>query len=382
MLENSYPTNAIADTRNVLPTVGSSATVTLVGVPIAPRPSPCEINQDATSNQDAAMPCPGIIPSGQESTENIARLATEEKMASAATEVLGGSQSVREKMGEFMKAATTLAGVIPGDAELHCFITCKGNLRESPADREQLFPLKSNLFHSALHASQRGCTVAGQALRDAFLIARRVSQGRFYFDAPSMPSVQSLPGDNIPALALPSWLPYRASGSLELSEGTNSSRPIYIICKNNVMEGLSRLGVQKVAESYSKFFNTLWETGSNQGRVGGRRTYAQMTPPWLRQNTIFIYGENRNSSIPFTHGVLPNKNAIRQRSNKILGCAILDTFLRREEPCRPFLQHLLQEAGLRISDNTERENSNIEQEAIPRDQPESGNLQPRFNDEN
>jgi len=359
MVENIRPANAIAETRNALPSGISPALAAVVNIPIAPRASPVEANRDASITRQS------IIPPHRVSSESTVRNATEQKMASAAIEVLGGNQSVREKMGEFMAAASNLADVMPGNAELHCFITCKGYLNEFSAGPEHLLPVKSNLFHSALHASQRGCTVAGQALRDAFLIARRVSEGRFYFDASEIRRAEPLRGGNMPSLVLPSWLPYRALSVPEQSNG-NTSHPMYVICRNNVMEAISSLGVLKVAELYSKFFNTLWETGSNQGKVCGRRTYAQMTPPWLRQNCIFIHGVNRDKSIPFTKGILPNKNAIRQRSNKILSCAILDTFLRREEPCRPFLQYLLQEGGVTISNNAESSDTNSELEPSAR----------------
>jgi len=316
----------------------------------------------APRTSSLAMDCTTTIPpqapvtagSSRESDERISQAAIEKKMAASAIEVLGGGQSVLEKMTQFMDAASALSAIC-GDAELHCFITCKGNPTHAPISAEQLLPLKSTLFHSALHESHRGCTVAAQALRDAFLIARRVSEGRFYFDASlSQPAQPHTHAGNKPQLVLPIWFPYRVSCTPEPSNG---SQPVYILCRNNVMMALSRIPVLKLAEVYSNFFNAVWTMGAEQGRVNGRRTYAQMTPPWLRDNTIFIHGENRNLSIPFTQRVLPTKNTIRQRSSKILGCAILDTWLRKEEPCRPFLQFLIRDAGISIPNNSAPANS-------------------------
>jgi len=101
-------------------------------------------------------------------------------MCSAALNAMGGSHNIDEKMRKFIDAAMELQSAIPDGANLHCFMTCPVSTNAASENEVSLFPLVSRLFHSALHASRRGSTVLGQALRDTFLIAHRVAHGRIY----------------------------------------------------------------------------------------------------------------------------------------------------------------------------------------------------------
>ena len=53
-----------------------------------------------------------------------------------------------------------------------------------------------------------------------------------------------------------------------------------------------------------------------------------MTLPWLRAPVVFKYGKNRTISLPFDNCVLPNKNQVEARGDKILAAAIIDNWKR------------------------------------------------------
>jgi len=177
----------------------------------------------------------------------------------------------------------------------------------------------------------------GQALRDTFLIAHRVADGRFYGDP-------ATPPQDTWTLKLPPWFP-----STDATAATQNHGPQFIFCRHNVIEEIGRIGVKKLANVYSQLFTALWDLGRRNKRVSGRITYADMTPPWLRGNVIFIHGENRNASIPFTLKVLPTKNQIKEKNYKFIGKAILDTILRKEDTMAPFLRHILIESGVSVT---------------------------------
>jgi len=247
----------------------------------------------------------------------------QESMCAAAITAMGGSDSIDKNVRNFMEAAKALQEVVPEGANLHCFISCPSINNRSGGEESNLFPLVSNLFHTALHASRRGSTVVGQALRDTFLIAHRVSNGRFFTARPSLtiPGIET--SQRIPSLILPEWFPSMPDSS-EVSPAHESSIPQYILCRHSIMNEIGHLGVARIGLVYTKLFTSIWETGRRQSRVSGRITYARMTPPWLRKNVIFIHGENRNASIPFTLGALPTKNQIKEKNYKFVASQCRD----------------------------------------------------------
>ena len=60
-------------------------------------------------------------------------------------------------------------------------------------------------------------------------------------------------------------------------------------------------------------------------------THAALTPPWLRAPAVVLYGPNNNISIPFAMQELTRKNIIQEKGKKSTGCAILATWLSRED---------------------------------------------------
>jgi len=289
-------------------------------------------------------------------------------MFSAALNAMGNSEGLNKKMDKFMEAAMELQNELPQGANLHCFITCPLRTSATESSESSLFPLVSRLFHSALHASRRGSAVAGQALRDAFLIAHRVSHEHGYY-APRAEEISLAQPQSEGLLSFPDWFP---AGHSEANESSNlvSANPQYIFCRHDVMTDIGSLGIHKIADIYTDLFTALWEKGRTNGEVTGRLTYSRMTPPWLRHNVIFIHGQNRNASLPYTLRVLPKKKQIKDKNFKFIGRAILDTILRREESMAPYLRRLLREAGCNITDEhienaTPRRNADLHPRIIP-----------------
>jgi len=101
------------------------------------------------------------------------------------------------------------------------------------------------------------------------------------------------------------------------------------------------------------FFNAIWTKGRNLHIVSGPIKYAQLTPSWLTNKTIFMCGRQRNISVPFTKTALPSKNQIRERGKKMLGCAILATWMKREAPSAIYLRTLLHDRGINVADDAE-----------------------------
>lgn len=151
----------------------------------------------------------------------------------------------------------------------------------------------------------------------------------------------------VPRVELPDWFPW-----IESSQ-TNSvaERPRYIFCQHATMQKLENAGHSKITAIYGELVVEMWNTGRKQKRAKGRITYKHMTPTWLRRDIIFIYGPNRNYSIPFTQKRLPTKSEIRDMSNKNLAMAILSSFLSKEKSISSFLIALFRKSGIDISDS-------------------------------
>jgi len=191
------------------------------------------------------------------------------------------SQAVNKLLGDFMQAANDLQNDIPQRANLHCFISIPGTPNETESS---IFPLVSSLFHSALHSSRRGSTIVGQALRDTFLIAHRVSDGRFYYGprADNLPRPGQRPSDtvtpSVPALGLPAWFPSAPTERHDTNDA-DTDIPEFITCRHFHTTEIERLVITKISQVYVDLFGALWEKGHKEVRVTGRSIYPKMTPP-------------------------------------------------------------------------------------------------------
>lgn len=118
------------------------------------------------------------------------------------------------------------------------------------------------------------------------------------------------------------------------------------------MSALSRLRINDLAGLYAGFFNVIWSLAFTKKIVTIKQCpHSQMTPPWLRSDVIFIHGPSRNVSIPFSSRMLPNKNKIRQAGCKILGCAILDTWMTKETISANLMLSMLAERRVSLPDD-------------------------------
>jgi len=248
----------------------------------------------------------------RQSITSVSNMDMKEAMCTAALKELKASAATAKRLEEFMASASILQNSIGEQGEIHCFITVKGPPGSQSRESTQLYPLLSKDFLTALHGSCTGSAVAAHALRDAFLIARRVSGERIPVAAsvPIAPraSTQNLlrpasiaapeaeaATEKIPILSLPEWFPCESipTTASEASENLTNDRPKFILCRDSVIRDLIRLGVPKVSEIYATFFSAMWNIGYKKRLVSGRITYARMTPLWLRENVIFIYALRR-----------------------------------------------------------------------------------------
>lgn len=263
---------------------------------------------------------------------------TQQAMADAAIRSFGGGDSIGKKVYDFIRAANELQTELRGIGKVHCFLSCTPENSTSQCGSRNLVPVVSDLFHSALSISNPRSSIAGMAIRDAFLIAYRVANCQF--------PLSHQPGYTAaePNIQLPDWFPF----SLSEMDNTPTIRSQYIICRYEFMKTMEESGMQNVVQLYGELFARIWNTGREKKLVKGRISYARMTPPWLRNRVVFVHGQNRNVSSPFAAGKLPTKSEIRESGNKDLALAIIDTFLRKEKSVYEYLTFLLEKKGITV----------------------------------
>jgi len=308
-------------------------------IPLASTPSsPPELPIPASLPTRESRPSTGITNDCEHPELHNAATRIESAIIGTAEEELGGGDEVREKLRAFFNSAKELQLYLREKGEVHCFITCPAS---DSGKGHNLLPVLSTLFQSAFRTSNRGSTVAIQAMGDAFAIARKIALGNSERDQAPMG------GPRESSISLPLWFPSTSSANAP------PGRPQYIMCRSDIIAKLERLHVNRLADIYSTFFNALWESGKSLKRVNGKIVYASMTPPWLTNSTIFMHGPNRNVSLPFTMSTLPSKNQVRARGKRMLGCAILDAWMKKEAGSSTFLTSLLRKEGIALCDNDE-----------------------------
>ena len=85
--------------------------------------------------------------------------------------------------------------------EIHLFISCRGNDSAEASLKTHLFPIVSKLFQSALHTSLKGSSSAAQAIRDAFLVSRKLIHEPETLGACLSINLTT----PVPTLTLPNW---------------------------------------------------------------------------------------------------------------------------------------------------------------------------------
>ena len=89
----------------------------------------------------------------------------------AACGKIGSSPTINRKICELQQTATSFHEDTGEMAHIHLLISCRENCSSDTGQRIRLFPIVSQLFHSALSTSRKGSSAAARAIRDAFLVA-------------------------------------------------------------------------------------------------------------------------------------------------------------------------------------------------------------------
>ena len=333
MANNNYASNRPPSTT--LPTQNVVRGSTTTPVTLAPRWN------NTTNDRRCPTPDPRM---------NLT--AAEASSVNEAGSTLNASTELQTALMDFARSAKVVQSLLDNGSQVHCFVSCTPNV-EVGNSREpfSLYTIVSDLFHTALRTDNLGSRVTSHALRDAFLVASRATQitrqvaghEQGLVRNPVSSSAQPTPvpiSSSTPAFELPTWFPYVPPSTAE-ARREQVDRNTYILCSENVMKGLTNLGVDTLADLYATFFQSLWEKGYSQRRVTKKIVYSKLTPPYLRMPVVFMHGPHRSISLPFTQKVLPSKNQIRERNGKILGAAILATWLKRESCTAEYLAHLL-----------------------------------------
>ncbi len=191
-------------------------------------------------------------------------------MVSQAIRSLGNRNSIASLIIELIRESNELQNAIGENGEVHFFLTTRSP--GTSLEQINVLPVVSSLYHFALMEINCGSTIAAQALRDAFLLARRVASRRYPNPHPRVES------NFQPRMELPPWFPW--SGPQYKNDKSQSSSNI--MCDPQINQCLGRSGAENVSEIYGKLLTHVWNTGRAKKFVRGRIIYSQMTPPRLR----------------------------------------------------------------------------------------------------
>ena len=198
-----------------------------------------------------------------------------------------------EKMKKLITDSKSVQDFLPNGVQVHIFVTIPVSASTNMEEALQLFPMKSDLFHESLVVSNPRSPSTSQALRDAFLVAKRNIEIVTHFNSGIQNSTQAVPRTrkgiaNITAtipnerhsstpFTLPDFFPYsptRKPNNLPQERETE-----YIICRDDVISKLAALDSTSLSKIYSNIFNTIWKECVKFEKVTGQITYSKMTPP-------------------------------------------------------------------------------------------------------
>ena len=270
----------------------------------------------------------------------------------------GGSDAARRELINLKSSAARAENLMGDDVEVHCLVVIKNS-----DGVRTMYPTHSVMLETALRASSPGADIACQTLADGFRTARRIYE--LIHQQPSRthaPSIQ---------FTLPEWFPYIEQYGVHASEISESRPPVYIICDESAMQGLLNTTQVHLTNVYGRFFNHLYRRGLEKGLVTGKMIYSVLTPPWMRVFINFVYGPNRNRTIPFNDRVLPRKQFIQKKPQKQLLAAIIATWLKKEPQSAALIHHLLSQGGTNLlrtnarNENTGSNNNNVRAVSSP-----------------
>jgi len=260
---------------------------------------------------------------------------------------LKAGPSLIKCLNDFASAGAKLKEELNGKADLHCLLVCPSQSRTG----EVILPIFSDDLHTAARKPAPFSTIACQALADSLMVIRKIAQSETNSSASStvvaVPPAEAGP-KTTPSYILPHWVSNPEPARPELSNGNNARAPIYIICEESMMASLLRGDTRKIANAYGEFISALYGKARELRIIKGPLLYRNFTPPWMRSDIIFVYGPNRNCTIPFSGKELPRKNVFRQAGKKSLGCAIIVAWLKKEPSSAPLLEHILAKNGFKL----------------------------------
>ena len=76
--------------------------------------------------------------------------------------------------------------------------------------------------------------------------------------------------------------------------------------------------------------------------------FSKYTPPWLKRDVNFIHGHNKSRTIPFLAEELPRQDVFRRVGKKLLLCAIISTWIKKEPESSGYFRDLLESKGISL----------------------------------
>ena len=176
-------------------------------------------------------------------------------------------------------------------------------------------------------------------MSDVFAVCNRV----LHIQKTGHPLGNPLPRTPYPSrIILPRWL---SEDTNEVSTA-DASLFEYIRLNDSIFDALDKLSLPSLIQTYGEFFNFLWERAKSVRKWKGKIVYQKLSPPWIRQNVVFLRGPNNSISIPCRYGALPRKGLLKDKDQKSVATATLATWLEREQETADALKFFLEKHGV------------------------------------
>lgn len=266
--------------------------------------------------------------------------ATHDRLVAAMCNKLQETLSMNERevavLERFIEVAKEMTIIFQERAEIHCFLSLL-----DPAivqGRQTIAPIYSKLFLRAIDRRNMAADSTSHAMSDLFSIAKEVIK----IGELGHPMNSTLPTTQFPrSLALPRWL-----SGLQQNAGPDLQNISHIVLEEANLIAIERLDIQNLLNVYGDFFHYLWNSFKDAKGWKGKIVYEKLTPPWLRGSVVFLYGTNNSLSIPCKYGELPRKGLLKDKNQKIVGSAILSTWMEKERETSTLLRWFLEKKGV------------------------------------
>jgi len=250
-----------------------------------------------------------------------------DSMLAKVSETLHLDAEEKKLLDQFVLLSNQVDKILSGRGDMHCIIRMV-DCRNSPS-KNAIAPLFSSVFLPALDRRSIASDSASHALADAFSVAKRaIDIGWRKAMFPTQ-------------IDVPVWIS-------NPREEENPSGLRNITINNNLLVAIERLSISELISIYGEFFHYLWNICKTARGWRSGIVYGKLTPPWLRGDVVFLHGPNQSNSIPFIHGELPRKGLLKDKSQKIVGSAILALWLEKETSTAPALRWYFDRKGFHL----------------------------------